>query len=103
MNDRINLLANILLDDTARDDERDDAALILGQFDDDTALNALMKIATNSLLQDAYFQDVCGESIANILITRNNISLFKECVAQLTPIAKHAANAFMHVEKPEWR
>ncbi|NNM43553.1 MAG: hypothetical protein HKM07_04355, partial [Chlamydiae bacterium] len=42
--DRIGLLVEILIDINARVDERDDAAMYLGEYDDDRALNALLSI-----------------------------------------------------------
>ncbi len=102
MRDRVELLVDILLDSKARDDERDDAALDLGQFDDDRALNALIQIATDKSLQEDFFIDVCGESIANILIKRDDSDLFIRIFEQLTPFAKHAAGAFVRKERPGW-
>ena len=102
MPDRIDLLINILLDDGARDDERDDAAMDLGQFNDERALNALMKVATDLELQNAFFIDVCGESIANILIKKEDENLFNSFAEQLTPLAKYAAQRFIKVAKPHW-
>lgn len=43
--DKVDLLVDILLDETASVSERDDAAMDLGKFNDDRALNGLLKIA----------------------------------------------------------
>jgi len=41
-------LIEVLFDPDAREDEVDDAAMDLGEFDDDLALNALIRAATES-------------------------------------------------------
>ena len=47
MFDKVDFHVNILLDVRAREDERDDAAMDLGQFNDDRVLTALLQIASN--------------------------------------------------------
>ncbi len=44
--DIVEALIEILFDPTAREDERDDAASYLGDYDDDRALNALVSVAS---------------------------------------------------------
>ncbi len=67
MKDQIELLINILLDKTAREDERDDAAIDLGRYLDLRALNALIKIASDPT-EDKFIMDNCAESIGEICI-----------------------------------
>jgi hypothetical protein len=99
MLDKVDLLINILLDDTAREDEKDDAAMDLGKYDDDRALVALSQVGSNPN-EDAMVQDSCGESIAEILVTRGRYN--KDMIDKLTPVAKDAAYSYIKATKPEW-
>lgn len=99
MPDKIDRLINVLLDNTAREDERDDTAMDLGKFDDERALIALLQIASNSN-EDEIVIDSCGESIAEILIKREEYN--PNILNKLAPIARDAAYAFIKEAKPEW-
>jgi len=97
--DRIDLLIKTLFDDTAREDERHDAAMYIGHFDDDRALKALSKIASNPN-EEEIILDACGESIARILVMRNSDK--KDVIKALAPLAKETAIAFIRNHRPEW-
>ncbi len=99
MSDKIDLLINTLLDNAAREDERHDAALNIGHYDDDRAIMALTKIASNPL-EDNIVLDACGESLAKILVTRNKFQ--GDLIEQLTFLTKRTAIAFIEHNKPEW-
>jgi HEAT repeat protein len=99
MTDQVDLLIDILFDNTAREDERDDAAMDLGRYDDDKALNALLLIASNLNENDTVL-DSSGESIAKILTRRKELN--KDIFENLHPIAKRAAYSFIKEVKPEW-
>jgi tetratricopeptide (TPR) repeat protein len=58
-------LVGVLLDRRARDDERDDAAMRLGAFDQPGALAALVEVATDPE-SDPGLLESCGESIGAI-------------------------------------
>jgi len=77
--DKVELLIRVLLDKNARIDERDDAAMDLGKYDDDRALNALISIVLNPN-EDSFIMDVCGESIGEIWVKRNffDFDLYKK-------------------------
>lgn len=60
-------LISVLLDSSATEAERDDAAMDLAIYDDSEALQALLKVATTED-EEEIFMDVCGESIAEIWI-----------------------------------
>jgi hypothetical protein len=62
-----------LFDQTAREDERHDAVMDIGKYDDARALNALLRVAFNSPEND-FLLDACGESIAEILVGRNEFN-----------------------------
>ena len=97
--DKIGLLVEILLDVNARVDERDDAAIDLGKYDDDRALNALLSIATDPTAEP-FIIDVCGESIAEIWVRRNlfDLDLYKK----MTASAQHEVYHYIATNKPEW-
>lgn len=96
---RVELLTKILLDINARTDERDDAAIDLGKYDDDRALDALLSIAMDSSA-DPFVMDVCGESIAEIWVKRNYFDL--ELYKKMTPPARHELYRHVKATKPEW-
>lgn len=74
MKDKLDLLIEILLDNNAREDERHDAVLDLGSYNDDRALNALILVASKENEIDI-IQDSCGDSIAEIWTKRNLFDL----------------------------
>ncbi len=77
--DKVDGLVEVLLDVNARVDETDDAAMYLGKYDDDRALNALLSIVLDPR-EEPFIMDACGESIAQIWTKRNyfNIDLYKK-------------------------
>ena len=99
MSDKVQGLIEILFDKTAREDERDDAAMYLGKYDDDRALNALALMASHSN-NDFTVLDSCGESIAEILVKRNEYR--RDIMTNLVPIARRSAEGFIKYHKPEW-
>ncbi len=99
MSDKVDGLIEILLDPQAREDERDDAASYLGKYDDAKALNALVKVGSSPLVEDMVL-DSCGESIAEILVRRNQFN--KHIIDLLVPTARRAACAVIQGQKPEW-
>ncbi len=99
MTDEVILLVNVLLDEAAREDERDDAAMDLGKFNDQRALTALLKVASNPN-ENEMILDSCGESIGNILVKREKQEMV--VLDFLTPIAKDSAYFFIKGIHPEW-
>ena len=92
-------LISVLLDRSAREDERDDAAMDLSLFSSDKVLNALYTVAIDEN-EDAMILDSCGESLANIWVKRNEID--KEKIRRLSEIAFFSAKQFIKGNKPEW-
>ncbi|MDP1835600.1 MAG: hypothetical protein Q8K75_06675 [Chlamydiales bacterium] len=78
---------------------RDDAAMDLGHYDDDLALDALFTVAADPS-EEEFIQDVCGESIAQILSKRNLFD--RELIVKLNPTAKSSALSVLKYLKPEW-
>ena len=99
MNNRVELLISILLDSNAREDERHDAAMDIGDYDDDRVVKALIKIASNPQ-ENRIIRDACGESIAQIWIHRNNFN--NRAYQKLQPDAQHIAKMYIYANKPEW-
>jgi tetratricopeptide (TPR) repeat protein len=62
-------LVGVLLDRTRRSDERDDAAMALGGYDQPEALAALVEVASDPQ-SDPGLLDSCGESIGEICARR---------------------------------
>lgn len=97
--DKIGLLVEILLDVNARVDERDDAAIDLGKYDDDRALNALLSIAIDPTAEP-FIIDVCGESIAEIWVRRNHFDL--DLYKKMNFSAQHEVYNYIAINKPKW-
>jgi HEAT repeat protein len=97
--DKVDLLIEILLDVNARIDERDDAAMDLGKYDDDRALNALLSIVLDPNAEP-FILDVCGESIAEIWVKRNyfNFDLYKK----MASVARNELYSYVKTNKPKW-
>ncbi len=82
----VSLLVKILLDKSVDLAERDDAAMDLGTYNDDVALDALIKVATDHTEHEMILSS-CGESIADIWLERGEYS--REVLNSLTIEARH--------------
>lgn len=95
---KIEDLIEILLDSTARIDERDDAAMNLAKYNDDRALEALIKAA--NLEEDNTVLNSVGESIGEIWVTRN---IFNNHVYRTLPSStRYGIYYVIRHDKPEW-
>ncbi len=74
MLDKVDLLISLSFDHTAREDERHDATMDIGNYTDVHALNALIKIASNPN-ENQFILDACGESIAQIWVKHNQFDM----------------------------
>ncbi|MEI8366169.1 MAG: hypothetical protein WCF65_07095 [Parachlamydiaceae bacterium] len=97
--DRVKLLTEILLDVNARIDERDDAGIDLGEYNDDRALNALLTVVLNPS-EEPTIMDVCGESVAQIWVKRNQFDAAS--YEKMHPMARAEAYDYIVGVKPEW-
>jgi hypothetical protein len=79
-------LVAILLDRTARIDERDDAAMYLGRSNDDAALSALLNVASDPG-EDELVLASSGESLAQIFVRSGRLA--PAWLVELTPVALH--------------
>ncbi len=97
--DRVDILTQILLDKSIVIDDRDDAAMDLADYDDDRALRTLVK-AGGDISDDEMVLNSCGESIAEILIRRNQ--LITEIIWSLAQPAREGVLIILRNQKPEW-
>ncbi len=93
-------LIELLWDSTARWDERDDAAIDLGQIGDLQTIQSLVRFCGDST-QDEGLLGSCGEAIAHIAIRINVFDT--RWYEHLPAIARQELTAlFRGVEKLEW-
>jgi hypothetical protein len=98
-NVRKKLLIELLLDPNEDIYAKDDAALDLGEFDNDDVLNACIQAACNPN-EDEGVVDLCGENIGRIWIKRNifDLNLFKT----LPPWARNGIMVSIRNAKSDW-
>ena len=92
-------LISVLLDKSAREDERHDAAMDLSLYPSDKVIEALYRIVVDTSEEDIIL-DSCGESLATIWISRNQID--KEKISELSKTSFLAAKQVIQGRKPEW-
>ena len=98
MKDQTQSLIEILMDKTARDDERDDAAIDLRAYKDIRALNALVKIASD-VDEDHVLLDNCADSIGELFVEMNFFD--RMLFSQMIPFAKKRVFGIISSRKPE--
>lgn len=97
MEDQVQLLIDVLVDKTAREDERGDAAIDLRAHKDIRALDALTKIASDPD-EDDVIVDNCAESIGEICVAMN---LFDEnSFRKMIPFAQKIIFGFIMAHSP---
>ncbi len=97
--DQVDLLVEILLDKNASVAERDDAAMYLGEYDDDRALAALIKICVDKSEDEFIFAN-CGQSVASIWVKRNKFN--KKIYDEMVPESQWEVYYYINGNKPEW-
>jgi hypothetical protein len=98
MKDQVQLLIDVLLDKTAREDERGDAAIDLRTYKDVRALEALTKIASDPN-EDDVIVDNCAESVGEICVAMN---IFDEnSFRRMIPFAQKIVFGFITAHRPE--
>jgi len=98
MKDQVQLLIDVLLDKTAREDERGDAAIDLRTYKDVRALEALTKIASDPH-EDDVIVDNCAESVGEICVAMN---IFDEnSFRRMIPFAQKIVFGFITAHRPE--
>jgi hypothetical protein len=96
---RTEALIALLRNRAARVDERDDAAIDLGESSEGAAFRALFEIST-SLTEPSMLQASAGESVAMIWL-RNGL-FRREQLDRMAPAAKAEAEALIRRQRPEW-
>lgn len=100
MIDKIELLTEILLDPNARIDERDDAAMDLGEeFTDDSVLEVLIQVACNPNEVEIILNS-CGEAIGKIWVKRKMFN--KKIYSSLTGTSRYGVYIIIKSQQPEW-
>lgn len=99
MPDRVDLLIQILLDRSADLSDRDDAAIDLGEFDDDRAIMALINVAKD-LEENQTILASCGESIAQIWLRTGRFD--RQAFDALAPSARAEVEGLMRKQRPQW-
>ncbi len=97
--DQVDLLVDILLDKNEEVGARDDAAIYFGQYDDDRALVALIKICIDKNAEEFIFAN-CGLSLANIWVRKNNFD--PKVYNAMVSAARCEAYDYIKSKKPEW-
>jgi hypothetical protein len=85
MKDSVQLLIDILFDRSAKEDEREDTAIDLGQYNNTRALEALIKVASDPD-EDTVITEHCAESIGQIFVAMNKFNELS--FAKLVPFAQ---------------
>ena len=98
MQDQTQLLIDVLLDRSAREDERGDAAIDLRKFKELRVLDALIKIASDPN-EDDVIVDNCAESIGEICIGMNRFDY--NSFKKLVPFAQKIVFSFIVSHNPE--
>ena len=83
-------LIGVLLDPSARLDERDDAAMDLAKFDEPSVEEALLQVVLNHS-EDELVADSAGESLRNIWDRK--LKYVEPLVAQMHPAARRLFDA----------
>lgn len=78
---------------------RDDVAMDLGDFDQPSALDALVKVATDPE-EDVFILDSCGTSIGEILTRKDKLET--KYLKTLRPEALREALGVIQYAKPDW-
>ncbi len=99
MENRAELLVEILLDQDEELGARHDAVMYLKDYDDEIVLKALVFAGSNPL-EDDIVLDSCGESLASIWIRKNVFD--KEGFSKLVKQARSTAYSIIKSRKPEW-
>lgn len=93
----VKCLCDVLLDVEANLADRDDAAMDLGEFNEDLALEVLCKVASNSS-EDETLLASCGESAAQIWLRRGFCNV--EVLKQFQQVAMAEALALIRTKNP---
>jgi len=91
-------LISVLLDKTARTDERDDAAMDLANYPSNETRKALFQVASDPLEES--IADVAGESLGHVWVEMDMFDSME--YKKLIPNAQREAFYVIRSRKPEW-
>jgi hypothetical protein len=94
----VSALIAILLDHSARIDERDDAAMYLGKSDDEAALTALLQVSSDTA-EDESVVASSGESLAQIIVRTGRLD--PRWIRRLAPAALNEVIPWVTRERPD--
>ena len=92
-------LIEVLLDVTAPEAERDDAAMDLAVYDESEVEEALIRVGADSSAPNAVAAS-CGESLAEIWLRKKTLNL--DALKRLQGEACHEAIGLIRVREPSW-
>ncbi len=92
-------LISVLLDSSATDEERDDAAMDLGDSDAKAGLKALVQTASDPEVSETVLSS-CGESIGRIWLRRGIPD--RTSWKRLQPAARSELRAYLQTHQPRW-
>ncbi len=95
---KIELLIEILLDPNARDDEKDDAVIELGNYPNKKVEEVLL-LVSNDPSFDEMIRASCGESLAEIWVKQSKLDISK--LKSLTGIALQEALSLFQNKRPD--
>lgn len=95
---RLQQLIGILFDESARLDERDDAAIDLGRSDDPRAIDALLRVGA-SVGESDMLVGSCGESLGEIAVRIGRFD--RRWPDMLRPEARRELIAMIRADRPD--
>jgi HEAT repeat protein len=102
MKTQIELLIDILFDESESTDVRDDAAIYLGDHDENEAIQALLRFAHKDFKVpqgDLAIKYTCGESIGNIWLRQGIFD--RDVYNQLSTEAKQEIRNLFKLRRPD--
>lgn len=92
-------LIEVLLDVTASEAERDDAAMDLAAYDESEVEEALIRVGADVTTPNTVAAS-CGESLAEIWLRKKQLNL--DALKRLQGEACHEAIGLIRVREPSW-
>ena len=92
-------LIEVLLDVTASEAERDDAAMDLAAYDEPAVEEALIRVGADLSTPNVVAAS-CGESLAEIWLRKKQLNLY--ALKRLQGEACHEAIGLIRVREPSW-
>jgi hypothetical protein len=92
-------LIEVLLDVTALEADRDDAAMDLAAYDEPEVEEALIRVGADSSTPNTVAAS-CGESLAEIWIRKKTLNL--DALKRLQGEAGHEAIGLIRMREPSW-